>query len=301
MSAGDDDLLRNVTREVLAELLPGLLEEALTAPPGTATGTATTRRCPRAGRRVPQVPAPPVAAVHRPAAGGRPSRQPPGRSRTGARSAPTDAGAASSGSTCAATPTWTRSCARWRAGSRTRATGWRSGPGRLRFRLGRDGRSRPRAGAAPVMRIEQRRGHRAPVREAAAAGRPAGAGAAGGADAAGARPRPEPGSRDREGALMLRATVTGTVWATRRVDRDSPTAPFSRWRSTAAAALVAFDVLGSGVGERVLVATGSVASAWFAGQPAADRRADHRLDRRAVQRSAPAGRRRNRWQRTRSA
>ena len=27
--------------------------------------------------------------------------------------------------------------------------------------------------------------------------------------------------------------------------------------------LVAFDVLGSGVGERVLVATGSVASGWF--------------------------------------
>jgi ethanolamine utilization protein EutN len=27
--------------------------------------------------------------------------------------------------------------------------------------------------------------------------------------------------------------------------------------------MVAFDVLGSGVGERVLVATGSVAAAWF--------------------------------------
>jgi ethanolamine utilization protein EutN len=31
--------------------------------------------------------------------------------------------------------------------------------------------------------------------------------------------------------------------------------------------LVAFDVLGCGVGERVLVATGSVAAAWFQGKP----------------------------------
>jgi ethanolamine utilization protein EutN len=30
---------------------------------------------------------------------------------------------------------------------------------------------------------------------------------------------------------------------------------------------VAFDVLGSGVGERVLVAQGSVAAAWFPGKP----------------------------------
>jgi ethanolamine utilization protein EutN len=31
--------------------------------------------------------------------------------------------------------------------------------------------------------------------------------------------------------------------------------------------MVAFDVLGSGAGERVLVAQGSVAAAWFAGKP----------------------------------
>jgi ethanolamine utilization protein EutN len=31
--------------------------------------------------------------------------------------------------------------------------------------------------------------------------------------------------------------------------------------------LIAFDVLGSGVGERVLVTQGSVAAAWFAGKP----------------------------------
>ncbi|MDX6550267.1 MAG: ethanolamine utilization protein EutN, partial [Gaiellales bacterium] len=34
--------------------------------------------------------------------------------------------------------------------------------------------------------------------------------------------------------------------------------------------LIAFDVLGSGVGERVLVATGSVASGWFESHPPID-------------------------------
>ena len=62
MSARDDDLLRSVTREVLAELLPDLLEDALTAPNGNGHGA------PRADAEdaVPQVPAPPVAKVHRP-------------------------------------------------------------------------------------------------------------------------------------------------------------------------------------------------------------------------------------------
>jgi len=65
VTAGDDHLLRNVTREVLAELLPGLLEEALTAPaPGNGNGHHPTTEAEPAA--VPQVPAPPVAAVHRP-------------------------------------------------------------------------------------------------------------------------------------------------------------------------------------------------------------------------------------------
>ena len=66
----DADLLRSVTREVLADLLPELLSEALTsngnghptgASPQTATGPA-----PEPASAVPQVPAPPVAKVHRP-------------------------------------------------------------------------------------------------------------------------------------------------------------------------------------------------------------------------------------------
>ena len=62
---------------------------------------------------------------------------------------------------------------------------------------------------------------------------------------------------------MLRATVTGSVWATRRIE-DLPSGVLLEVRTDDGATLIAFDVLGSGVGERVLVATGSVASAYFA-------------------------------------
>jgi ethanolamine utilization protein EutN len=61
---------------------------------------------------------------------------------------------------------------------------------------------------------------------------------------------------------MLRATVTGSVWATRRLD-SLPNGAFLEVRTDDDATLIAFDVLGSGEGERVLVATGSVASGYF--------------------------------------
>jgi microcompartment protein CcmK/EutM len=61
---------------------------------------------------------------------------------------------------------------------------------------------------------------------------------------------------------MLRATVTGSVWATRRLEA-LPNGAFLEVRTDDGATLIAFDVLGSGVGERVLVATGSVASGFF--------------------------------------
>jgi len=63
---------------------------------------------------------------------------------------------------------------------------------------------------------------------------------------------------------MLRATVTGAVWATKRVDRI-PNGAFLEVEIEGGGSVVAFDVLGSGVGERVLVATGSVASSWLGG------------------------------------
>jgi ethanolamine utilization protein EutN len=62
---------------------------------------------------------------------------------------------------------------------------------------------------------------------------------------------------------MLRATVTGSVWATRRVE-DLPGGALLEVRTDDGATLIAFDVLGTGVGEHVLIATGSVASGYFA-------------------------------------
>jgi ethanolamine utilization protein EutN len=61
---------------------------------------------------------------------------------------------------------------------------------------------------------------------------------------------------------MLRATVIGSVWATRRLE-SLPSGALLEVRSDDGATLIAFDVLGTGVGERVLVATGSVASGYF--------------------------------------
>lgn len=61
---------------------------------------------------------------------------------------------------------------------------------------------------------------------------------------------------------MLKATVVGNVWATKKVD-GLPNGAFLEVEVDGGQRLVAFDVLGSGVGEHVLVATGSVAAAWF--------------------------------------
>jgi ethanolamine utilization protein EutN len=66
---------------------------------------------------------------------------------------------------------------------------------------------------------------------------------------------------------MLTATVIGSVWATRRL-AGLPNGAFLEVEAEGSGQrLIAFDVLGSGVGERVLVAQGSVAAAWFPGKP----------------------------------
>jgi ethanolamine utilization protein EutN len=62
---------------------------------------------------------------------------------------------------------------------------------------------------------------------------------------------------------MLKATVVGNVWATKRVEGLPNGAFLDVEVEGAGSRLVAFDVLGSGLGERVLVATGSVAAAYF--------------------------------------
>ena len=62
---------------------------------------------------------------------------------------------------------------------------------------------------------------------------------------------------------MLKATVVGSVWSTKRVE-GLPNGAFLEVEVEGAGThLVVFDVLGSGVGEHVLVATGSVAAAYF--------------------------------------
>jgi ethanolamine utilization protein EutN len=62
---------------------------------------------------------------------------------------------------------------------------------------------------------------------------------------------------------MLKGIVVGNVWATRRVE-GLPSGAFLEVEVDGGGSrLVAFDVLGSGIGERVLVATGSVAAAYF--------------------------------------
>jgi ethanolamine utilization protein EutN len=63
---------------------------------------------------------------------------------------------------------------------------------------------------------------------------------------------------------MLKARVIGNVWATRRLT-EIPNGAFLELEVEGGAHLIAFDVLGSGIGESVLVATGSVAAAWFPG------------------------------------
>jgi len=62
---------------------------------------------------------------------------------------------------------------------------------------------------------------------------------------------------------MLKAKVVGSVWSTRRVE-GLPNGAFLEVEVDGGGArLVAFDVLGTGIGEHVLVATGSVAAAYF--------------------------------------
>ena len=62
---------------------------------------------------------------------------------------------------------------------------------------------------------------------------------------------------------MLKGKVVGSVWSTKRVG-GLPNGAFLEVEVEGGESrLVAFDVLGSGIGERVLVATGSVAAAYF--------------------------------------
>jgi ethanolamine utilization protein EutN len=65
---------------------------------------------------------------------------------------------------------------------------------------------------------------------------------------------------------MITARVVGNVWASRRLTEIPNGAFLEVELDGSSTRIVAFDVLGSGVGERVLVAQGSVAANWFKGQ-----------------------------------
>lgn len=65
---------------------------------------------------------------------------------------------------------------------------------------------------------------------------------------------------------MLKATVIGRVWSTKRLD-DMPSGPVLEVQvDDSTTRLLAFDPLGCGDGEKVIIATGSVAAAWFKGK-----------------------------------
>lgn len=66
---------------------------------------------------------------------------------------------------------------------------------------------------------------------------------------------------------MIAATVTGNVWSTRRIEGIPPGAFLEVEVDGSRSRMIAFDVLGSGVGERVLITQGSVAASWFTGTP----------------------------------
>lgn len=66
---------------------------------------------------------------------------------------------------------------------------------------------------------------------------------------------------------MLRAKVIGSIWTTRRLEGMPNGALLEIEVEGTGTRLVAFDTLGTGIGEQVLVATGSVAAAWFPGKP----------------------------------
>ena len=180
MSTGDDDLLRNVTREVLADLLPGLFEEALAAPATNGNGNGHRAQTSAATLTegdavVPQVPAPPIARVHRPSGWRAPA---PSVSESSAElPAPAARPAAATGGatvervalrTDADLDVFVRALVRRLENPRDRMAIL---SGTLRFQLASvPGAAAASASAAPAIRIEKGAVTERTVREAAAAG-----------------------------------------------------------------------------------------------------------------------------------
>lgn len=65
---------------------------------------------------------------------------------------------------------------------------------------------------------------------------------------------------------MLKATVTGRIWSTKKVSEVPAGSILEVLVDDSNSRLLAFDPLGCGEGEKVIIATGSVAAAWFPGK-----------------------------------
>ena len=65
---------------------------------------------------------------------------------------------------------------------------------------------------------------------------------------------------------MLKATVTGRIWSTKKLSEVPAGSILEVLVDETSSRLLAFDPLGCGEGEKVIIATGSVAAGWFPGK-----------------------------------
>ncbi len=65
---------------------------------------------------------------------------------------------------------------------------------------------------------------------------------------------------------MIKAKVTGRIWSTKKLGEVPAGSILVVLPEGATVPILAFDPLGCGDGENVIVATGSVAAAWFPGK-----------------------------------
>lgn len=65
---------------------------------------------------------------------------------------------------------------------------------------------------------------------------------------------------------MLKATVTGRIWSTKKLSEVPAGSMLEVVVDGTTSRLLAFDPLGCGEGEKVIITTGSVAAAWFPGK-----------------------------------
>jgi len=65
---------------------------------------------------------------------------------------------------------------------------------------------------------------------------------------------------------MIKATVTGRIWSSKKLGEMPAGTILEVQVDGSTTTLLAFDPLGCGEGEKVIIATGSVAAAWFPGK-----------------------------------